>query len=111
MKVQGSYVFDAPPEVVFTSIQDPEILAATMPGCDKLELTGENEYDGILNIRVGPVQGGECLAFHGLAGHDFLLALTARSASTIRCLPWQIQPLPRQHGPDVGAAACCSLPR
>ena len=36
---------------------DPEILAATMPGCDKLELVAENEYKGILNIKVGPVQG------------------------------------------------------
>ena len=28
-----------------------------MPGCDKLELTGENQYEGVLNIKVGPVQG------------------------------------------------------
>ncbi len=57
MKVTGSYTFDAPPQAVWDGLQDPEILAATMPGCDKLERVGENEYDGILNIRVGPVQG------------------------------------------------------
>ncbi len=56
MKVAGSYIFDAPPRAVWDGLQNPEILAATMPGCDKLELVGENAYEGILNIRVGPVQ-------------------------------------------------------
>jgi carbon monoxide dehydrogenase subunit G len=28
-----------------------------MPGCEKLELTGDNRYEGVLKIRVGPVQG------------------------------------------------------
>ncbi len=57
MKVAGDYLFDAPRHEVWTALQDPEVLAATMPGCDKLELVGENEYDGALNIKVGPVQG------------------------------------------------------
>ena len=35
----------------------PEVLAATMPGCERLELAGENQYEGDLNIKVGPVQG------------------------------------------------------
>ena len=57
MKVTGDFLFDAPPEDVWSGLQDPEILAATMPGCDQLDLVGENEYEGVLNIKVGPVQG------------------------------------------------------
>ncbi len=57
MKVAGDYVFDAPQQEVWDGLLDPEVLAATMPGCDKLELTGENQYEGVLNIKVGPVQG------------------------------------------------------
>lgn len=57
MKLSGEYVFDAPQEVVWEGLQDPEVLAATMPGCEKLELTGENRYEGALNIKIGPVQG------------------------------------------------------
>ena len=57
MKVAGDYVFDAPQQEVWDGLLDPEVLAATMPGCDKLELTGENQYEGALNIKVGPVQG------------------------------------------------------
>ena len=57
MKVAGEYVFAAGRQDVWDGLLDPEVLAATMPGCDKLELTGENQYEGILNIKVGPVQG------------------------------------------------------
>ena len=57
MKLAGEYTFDAPQDVVWDALQDPEVLAAVMPGCEKLELIGEDEYEGILKIKVGPVQG------------------------------------------------------
>jgi carbon monoxide dehydrogenase subunit G len=57
MKVAGEHPFDAPPEEVWEALLDPEVLAAIMPGCKKLELTGENTYEGALDIKVGPVQG------------------------------------------------------
>ncbi|MCP4203269.1 MAG: carbon monoxide dehydrogenase subunit G [bacterium] len=57
MKVAGEYTFDASPADVWKGLMDPEVLAATMPGCEKLELVGDNEYEGELNIKVGPVQG------------------------------------------------------
>jgi carbon monoxide dehydrogenase subunit G len=36
---------------------DPAVLANVMPGCEKLDKTAENAYEGELNIKVGPVQG------------------------------------------------------
>jgi carbon monoxide dehydrogenase subunit G len=57
MKVEGDYLFDVVPEQVWEGLLDPAVLAATMPGCEKLELVGENQYEGTLNIKVGPVQG------------------------------------------------------
>ena len=57
MKLEGDYLFDAPHQNVWDGLMDPEILAATMPGCEKLELIADNTYEGALNIRVGPVQG------------------------------------------------------
>ena len=57
MKVAGEHRIDAPPERVWEALLDPEVLAAIMPGCEKLELTGENQYEGVLNIKIGPVQG------------------------------------------------------
>jgi carbon monoxide dehydrogenase subunit G len=57
VKLEGIYTFDAPRETVWQALLDPEVLARTMPGCEKLEQIGENEYKGALKIRVGPVQG------------------------------------------------------
>lgn len=57
MKVEGSYTFDAPREIVWPTLLDPQVLAKIMPGCEKLEQVGENEYEGVIKIKVGPVQG------------------------------------------------------
>ena len=56
MKLQGDYVFDAPVLEVWKALLDPVVLAAVMPGCEKLELVN-GQYVGDLNIKVGPVQG------------------------------------------------------
>ena len=57
MKLEGTYTFEAPREVVWQALLDPDVLARVMPGCEQLEQIGENEYKGALKIRVGPVQG------------------------------------------------------
>ena len=56
MKVQGSYEFDAPLETVWNALFDAEILARTLPGCEKLEREG-NQFRGDINVKMGPVQG------------------------------------------------------
>lgn len=57
MELEGSYTFNAPRDVVWPALLDPEVLAKVMPGCEKLEQVGDNEYEGMLKIKVGPVQG------------------------------------------------------
>ncbi|WP_420629988.1 SRPBCC family protein [Candidatus Leptofilum sp.] len=57
MKVEGSYPFAAPRDVLWPMLLDPVVLANILPGCEKLEPTGENQFHGILKIKVGPVQG------------------------------------------------------
>jgi len=57
MKVAGEYTFEASQAVVWQALQDPAVIASVMPGCEKLELVGENQYEGVLNIKIGPVQG------------------------------------------------------
>lgn len=57
MKLAGNYTFDAPRDAVWNALFDPVILASVMPGCEKLELVGDQEYEGVLKIKVGPVQG------------------------------------------------------
>lgn len=57
MKIQGTHTFDAPRERVWRALLDPAVLARTLPGCEKLERVGENEFRGALNVQVGPVKG------------------------------------------------------
>jgi carbon monoxide dehydrogenase subunit G len=61
VELAGEYDFAAPQELVWELVFDPEILAMTIVGCEKLERVDENTFQGRLNIRVGPVQG----VFHG----------------------------------------------
>jgi len=57
MKIEGSYPFAAPRDVLWPMLLDPKVLASVMPGCEELETVGENQYQGILKLKVGPVQG------------------------------------------------------
>jgi carbon monoxide dehydrogenase subunit G len=57
MKIQGSHTFDAPREQVWRALLDPGILARTLPGCERLERVGETDFQGVLNVQVGPVKG------------------------------------------------------
>lgn len=57
MKIEGTYLFDAPREIVWETLMDPESLAKALPGGEKLVQVGDNQYEATLNVRVGPVQG------------------------------------------------------
>jgi len=56
MKLEGEFVFDASVQEVWDALFDPAVLAAAMPGCEKLERV-DGSYIGELNVKVGPVQG------------------------------------------------------
>ncbi len=55
--LEGTYSFDAPQDIVWEAVQDPHVLSQVLPGCERLAQVGENEYEGEINIRIGPVQG------------------------------------------------------
>jgi carbon monoxide dehydrogenase subunit G len=57
MKLEGEYTFDGPREQVWELVRDPDVLVTALPGAKSLEQVGENEYEGEMNLRVGPVAG------------------------------------------------------
>lgn len=57
MEISGDYTFDAPQELVWGALLDPNVLGSIMPGGKGFEQTGEDQYKGILEVKVGPVQG------------------------------------------------------
>jgi carbon monoxide dehydrogenase subunit G len=56
MKLAGDYTFGAGTQEVWDALMDPAVLAAVMPGCEKLELV-DGSYLGEINVKVGPIQG------------------------------------------------------
>ena len=57
MDIAATYVFDAPAEKVWNTLMDPSALAACIPGCQSLEPAGDNEYQAVVNVSLGPVRG------------------------------------------------------
>lgn len=57
MKIEGEYTFDGRREEVWEIVRDPEILATALPGTQSLEQISENEYQGEMHVRIGPVAG------------------------------------------------------
>ncbi|MEZ4670628.1 MAG: carbon monoxide dehydrogenase subunit G [Anaerolineae bacterium] len=57
MDVAGDFTFDAPQDLVWKALQDPNVLGSVMPGGKGFAQTGENQYSGTLEVKVGPVQG------------------------------------------------------
>ena len=57
MRVQGTHSFDAPRDTVWPMMLDPAVLAKTLPGCEHLEQVGDNQFEGKMKIKIGPVQG------------------------------------------------------
>ena len=57
MDISATYVFDAPAEKVWNTLMDPQALGECVPGCQSLETTGDNEYQAVVNVGVGPVRG------------------------------------------------------
>jgi len=57
MKVSGSATLDAPIDKVWQSFLDPGVLVATIPGCERLEETGKDQYLATVMIGVGSIKG------------------------------------------------------
>lgn len=57
MKLAGEYVFNGPREKVWELVRDPKVLVTALPGAKSLDQVSENEYEGEMNVRVGPVAG------------------------------------------------------
>ena len=55
MTMNGEVQLAAPREVVWTKLNDPEVLKACIPGCEELEKTEDNGFRAVAKMKVGPV--------------------------------------------------------
>lgn len=55
MEMQGSRHLAVSQQQAWEALNDPEVLKLCVPGCDKFEATGENQYAVGVAVRIGPV--------------------------------------------------------
>jgi hypothetical protein len=75
MKIAGSNIVPFPVDQVWDAILDPRVLVATIPGCERLETTGEHHYSMTVTAGVAAIKGtyaGTC-ALSDLAEHQSLV--------------------------------------
>lgn len=55
MDMQGSRQLAITQQQAWAALNDPVVLKACIPGCDKVEPTGENQYAIGMALKIGPV--------------------------------------------------------
>ena len=81
MKITGEATLQAPVERVWEALLDPAVLVRTIPGCERLETTGENAYAMTVTAGVAAIRGtysGTC-SLSDLQQHESLV-LSAQGA-------------------------------
>jgi carbon monoxide dehydrogenase subunit G len=59
MILSGMFTFDGPRERVWEILQDPNVLAKALPGTKTLTKVGEDRYQGVMKVNVGPMSAAE----------------------------------------------------
>ena len=55
MELQGERLIPASLEATWAALNDPEVLKGCIAGCESLERTGEDAFQALVALRVGPV--------------------------------------------------------
>jgi uncharacterized protein len=55
MTMNGEVQLAAPREVVWAKLNEPDVLKASIPGCEELERTEDNGFRAAVKVKVGPV--------------------------------------------------------
>jgi carbon monoxide dehydrogenase subunit G len=55
MEMQGSRHLAVTQQQAWEALNDPQVLKACIPGCDKVEPSGDNQYAVAMAVKVGPV--------------------------------------------------------
>ena len=56
MTMTGEYQLPASQQAVWEKLNDPAVLKACIPGCQELNKTGDNGFQAVATIKIGPVK-------------------------------------------------------
>jgi carbon monoxide dehydrogenase subunit G len=57
MKIAGSYQFNTSAPKVWAVLTDIKALARCIPGCEGLDPIGNDEYQAVMTVVIGPIKG------------------------------------------------------
>jgi carbon monoxide dehydrogenase subunit G len=86
VKITGTYTIDAPQDQVWAALNDMEVLARIVPGCERLDQIGENEYEGTVKIGIQAIKGtynGRIRIEDIQPPHHYKLIASGRSANGV----------------------------
>lgn len=55
MEIKGSYHLPCDPQRAWEALNDPDLLKACLKGCERLEKTADDRFEGTVQAKVGPV--------------------------------------------------------
>ena len=86
MKITGSYTLDASREEVWAALNDIDVLARVVPGCERLDQVADNVFEGTVKIGIQAIKG----AYNGRIRlediqppHHYKLVANGKSASGV----------------------------
>lgn len=56
MDISGEFTIPAPRERVWDALNDPQVLARCIPGCEELERTADDRFEARMSTKIGPVK-------------------------------------------------------
>ena len=56
MKIEETFMVAAPQDRVWRFITDPEEVGPCLPGCQGIEITGDNTYRAAIKVALGPIK-------------------------------------------------------
>lgn len=77
MQMQGKRELGVSQEIAWNALNDPDVLKRCIPGCDRFELSGENQYAIGMALKIGPISAK-------FSGQINLLNVQAPRAYTIK---------------------------
>jgi uncharacterized protein len=57
LKIEGTYLFNAPRERVWQILLDPKIMAQCMPGCESMNEVAPDQFEAVMKVGVASVKG------------------------------------------------------
>lgn len=57
LKIEGSYIFNAPRDRVWQFLLDPKIMVQCMPGCESMNEVAPDQYEAVMKVGIASVKG------------------------------------------------------